>query len=396
MKIVFLHNDFKVYWRGRLYFLRNFFLEKNIQIHVVEIFGVESAYSFDNSENLEDWWECLFKTEKFSELSTKRVSVKIMDRLDSINPDFLICGPIAFTSGAIGMRWAHKRKKKVILFDDSKHSLYKRNFLINFIKLSLTNLADGILVPSPEYDLEYSKWKIPKDKLYYGLNCIDNNFFSSHRSKQFLNSKKIICVARLVPIKNLETLLICWRSIEKVNVEYQLIIIGDGPEFKNLVKVKNELNLKNVRFLGNQTKPTIARILSQSSAFILPSYLEGWAMVVNEALASGLPILLSDRINAGHTLLKDSFNGYSFNPYNPDQITEAILKYINLSVEEKIMMSQNAVLEIKNYNYNFLGSQLLLAINKLKTKKRKSPSIINYTFTKVWSGKFKTANWDTL
>lgn len=396
MKIVFLHNDFKVYWRGRLYFLHDFFRKRNIEIHVIEIFGEESAYSFDNSGKKEDWWECLFETQKFTELSKKMVSEKIMDRLDCLNPDFLVCGPIAFTSGAIGIRWAYKRQKKVIIFDDSKHSLYKRNFLINFIKITLTNLADGILVPSTEYDLEYAKWQIPKDKLYYGLNCIDNDSFSSHRNKQFLNTKKIVCVARLVPIKNLETLLNCWESVEKVDVEYHLIIIGDGPEFKSLIKIKNELELKNVRFLGNQTRRTIAKILSKSVAFILPSFLEGWAMVVNEAMASGLPVLLSNRINAGHTLLKDSFNGYTFNPYNSNEITESILKYIHLSIEEKKIMSENANSEIKKYNYKFLGNQLYLAMEKIQTIKRKPLSLINFAFIKLWSGKFKTANWDTL
>jgi glycosyltransferase involved in cell wall biosynthesis len=396
MKIVFLHNDFKVYWRGRLYFLQNYFLERNIHIHVIEIFGNESAYSFDESRRQEDWWECLFETQKFSELSTKIVSDKIMNRLDSINPDFIVCGPIAFTSGAIGMRWAYKRKKKVILFDDSKHSHYKRSFLVNFIKLNLTNLAEAILVPSTEYDQEYSKWKIKKEKLYYGLNCIDNNYFSSFRSKNFLNSKKIICVARLVPIKNLENLLNCWKTIEKTHADYRLIIIGDGPELENLVKVKDGLQLKNVKFLGNQSRRTIAKKLSESDAFILPSYLEGWAMVVNEAMAAGLPVILSDRINAGHTLLKDSVNGFSFNPYTPEEITTSILKYINLSIEEKNIMSQNAFSEITKYNYKFLGNQLLLAINNIQSKKRKPLSLISFIFINLWSGKFKTSNWDTL
>ncbi len=396
MKIVFLHNDFKVYWRGRLYYLKNYFQKRNIQIFVIEIFGEESAYSFDNSGKKEDWWECLFETQKFSELSNNIVSKKIINRLDYLNPDFLVCGPIAFTSGAIGMRWARQRNKKVILFDDSKHSIYKRSFLVNFIKLSLTKLADAILVPSPDYDIEYSKWKVKKEKLYYGLNCIDNDFFSTKRSKTFLNSKKIVCVARLVPIKNLERLLICWKTIEKNNQEYQLILIGDGPELENLIKQKDKLDLKRVRFLGNQTRHIIAKILSQSDAFILPSYMEGWGMVVNEAMAAGLPVLLSNRVNAGHTLLKQGINGFSFDPYNTDQITEALLKYIKLSKEEKIKMSQNASLEIKKYGYPFLGNQLFYAINQLKTKKRNTLSIINRIFLNMWSGKFKTANWDTL
>lgn len=396
MKIVFIHNDFKVYWRGRLYFLYNFLRKKNIQINVIEIFGEGSSYSFDGLGRNEDWWECLFETEKFSELSKNEVTEKILDRLDILNPDFIVCGPIAFTSGAIGMRWARTRKKKAILFDDSKHSLYKRNFLTNFIKLRLSNLADAILVPSTEYDLEYSTWKIDNKKLYYGLNCIDNNFFSSKRKSRFLDSKKIVCVARMVPIKNLETLLNSWKKIEELDSEFQLILIGDGPELGNLKASSNHLELKRVNFLGNQNRRTIAKILSQSDAFILPSYLEGWAMVVNEAMASGLPVLLSNQINAGHTLLKHGINGYGFDPYDLNQITDSILKYIRLSKEEKSSLALNASLEIKNYSYGFMANQLLLAINKFKNQESKSLSILDIILLKLWSGKFKTANWDTL
>ncbi|PZX49679.1 glycosyltransferase involved in cell wall biosynthesis [Algoriphagus ratkowskyi] len=396
MKIVFLHNDFKAYWRGRLYFLQNFFLKRNIQIHVVEIFGQESAYSFDSSENLEEWWDCLFKTEKFSELSTKIVSKKIMMHLDHLNPDILICGPTAFTSGAIGMRWAYKRNKKVIVFDDSKHSLYKRNFLVNHIKLSLTNLAEAIIVPSTDYDLEYAKWKIKKEKLYYGLNCIDNNYFQTKREIQFHDTKQLICIARLVPIKNLETLLNCWKNVEMANPDYSLVIVGDGPEHDNLVNITKNQKLRKVRFTGNQSTSQIAELLAESDAFILPSYMEGWAMVVNEAMAAGLPVILSDRINAGHTLLKNSINGFSFDPYNKEQITEAILKYINLSIAEKTSMSEHANLEIKKYNYDFLANQILLAVNTIQGQKRKSISLPDLIFTKLWSGKFKTSNWDTI
>ena len=396
MKIVFLHNDFKVYWKDRLYFLQEFFSQKNIQINVIEIFGNESPYSFDTSEIKLDWWDCLFETEKFTELTTKMVTDKITNHLDYLNPDIIVCGPIAFTSGAIGMRWAYKKRKKVILFDDSKHSLYKRNFLVNYIKLNLTNLAEAILVPSTDYDLEYSKWKINKEKLYYGLNCIDNNYFLPNGDYHFKDTKQFICVARLVPIKNIEALLNCWKTIEEEYPEYSLKIVGGGPEYENLVNVKNELELKNVIFTGNKTKSEIAKILSQSDAFILPSYMEGWGMVVNEAMAAGLPVILSDRINAGHTLLKDSINGLKFNPYNSEEITGAISKYINLSVDEKINMSKNAIIEIKKYNYDFLADQLLSAINSVQRQKRKSLSLLDFLLIKSWSGKFKTSNWDTI
>lgn len=395
MKLGFLHNDFKVYWRGRLYYLYDFFKRNNIQVHVIEIFGNESPYSFDQKARQDDWWDCLFETESFKDLTTIEVKKKIMDKLDEINPDILIAGPIPFTSGAIGMQWAYKRGKKIIIFDDSKHSHYNRNFLVNYIKISLIKLAHGILVPSEEYDSEYEKWNIAKTKLYYGLNCIDNDYFHS-KKKQFSSSKKIVFVGRLVKIKNLEALLTSWKVIEQVNPDYQLIIIGDGPEYENLLTIKIKLELERVKFLGNQNRRVIAKILAISEAFILPSFLEGWGLVVNEAMSAGLPVLLSNRVNAGYTLLKDGVNGYSFDPNQPEQMTEAILKYIGLSETEKIRMSKSAFSSVKKYNYRNLGDQLLKAVSELKLKKNNRLSLLNYFLLRKWNGKFKTANWDTL
>lgn len=396
MRVVFLHNDFRVYWKGKLYFLRNFLAKHNIDMHVIELFGTGSPYLFDSINNKEDWWECLFETEIFSELSKKTVEKAITRRLDEVNPDLIVCGPLAFMAGAIGLRWGRSKKRKVIVFDDSKFTGYNRNALVNFIKKRLTKLADGYLVPSEDYDEEYKKWNIGIEKLSYGLNCVDNSFFSSSHKKEDFNTKKIICVARLVPIKNLKTLLRCWRSIEDLDQDYQLIIIGDGPELKPLQLLMSELMLSRVKFLGFQKRRVIARLFSLSNAFILPSLLEGWGMVVNEAMAAGLPILLSDKINAGHTLLRNNVNGYSFDPNEETTITDVILKYIKLSEPDKLKMSLAALSTIEKYDFDYLGEQLLAAINKIKTSERDNISTFDYMLMALWSGKFQTSNWDTL
>lgn len=396
MTVVFLYNDFRVYWKGKLYFLQSFFDQNNIKVHVLELFGTGSPYTFDEVNNKEDWWECLFETQALSGLSKKIVADAITKRLDEINPDFIICGSTVFMSGAIGLRWGRKNNKKVIIFDDVKFTSIHRNAIVNFVKKRINKLADGYLVPSKDYDREYLKWGIASEDLYYGLNCVDNSFFSSDFKKRGLGSRKIICVARLVPIKNLTTLLQSWRCIEDLNQDYQLLIIGDGPEYETLNSMANELKLLRVKFLGMRKRDFIAKMLASSDAFILPSFLESWGMVVNEAMAAGLPVLLSDRINAGHTLLEDGVNGYSFNPYDGKQMSNAILRYINLNEEEKIRMSSQALLAIKKYDYKYLGEQLLIAISKINDEKTKRVSWLNYILMALWSGKFKSSNWDTL
>ena len=396
MKIVFLHNDFRVYWKGRLFFLKRFLSNYNISINVIEIFGKGSPYSFDKIYRELDWWECLFIEDNLADLNKKKVAEVISQRLDEINPDFIICGSIVFTSGAIGVRWAIKNNKKIILFDDAKHSEYRRNIIVNYIKKYLTKQADAYLVPSTDYDSEYLKWGISKEKLLYGLNCIDNSFFSSKTRRLTRKSKTIICVARLVPIKNLQSLVHAWKTVEEQNNEYHLLIIGEGPEFNNLTQLIKKLELSKIKLLGYQDRRVIARLLAQSEAFILPSFLEGWGLVVNEAMAAGLPILVSIHINSAHTLLSNNVNGFSFDPYLQQKISDVILQFIALSNKEKTCMSRNALSRVHKLSYQFLGDELVKAINKTSTKKKIKTSFWGKIIVNSWSGKFRTSNWDIL
>jgi glycosyltransferase involved in cell wall biosynthesis len=396
IKIVFLHNDFKVYWRGRLFYLKKNFTNYGISMNVIEIFGQVSAYSFDKANREEDWWECLFPEEELRELNVRYVREKIHKRLNEINPDYLVAGGVAFTSGAIGLQWAKYNKKKILIFDDTKHSKSTRNNINKFIKQTLTKQADAFLVPSHDYDEEYINWGVNKIDLYYGLNCVNNNFYSKRMRNASEFKNIFVCIARLVPIKNIDGLLLAWQNIEMMCPKYRLLIIGDGPQYLSLKNMIERLNLSSVTLLGALNSRNIAKILSESEALILPSFSEGWGMVVNEAMASGIPVISSTRVNASSTLLIEGANGYYFNPYSIDEITNAIIKYINTSQDKKLEMSRNARISVNKYGYKFLATEIFRAISDLNIKPYKEPNLLISKLINYWNGKFITAAWDSL
>ena len=206
MKVLIVHNDFRVYWKGRLLFLKEYLTEKDIDFYAIELFGKGSPYSFDTYENKEQWWTCLFPDKSYDEISINLIKETFLSKLDEINPDVVIAGSIVFFAGALGLRWAKNNHKKFIMFDDAKPSQIKRNFVVQWVKDLITRQIDGLWLPSKDYDEAYSMF-IDKDTLlFYGYNCIDNNLFKfkENRSMDFTS---IICVARLVPIKNIDYLL---------------------------------------------------------------------------------------------------------------------------------------------------------------------------------------------
>jgi glycosyltransferase involved in cell wall biosynthesis len=84
-----------------------------------------------------------------------------------------------------------------------------------------------------------------------------------------------------------------------------LVVAGDGPEREALARLGGR-----VRLLGNVDEERLAEAYVAADVFALLSLHEPWGIVVNEAAASGLPLVLSNRVGAAYDLLSDGENGY--------------------------------------------------------------------------------------
>jgi glycosyltransferase involved in cell wall biosynthesis len=395
VKVLIVHNDFRVYWKGRLLYLRKFLESENVEFYAIELFGKGSPYSFDNYENEEQWWTCLFPDKSYEEISISEIRDTFISKLDEINPDIVIGGSIVFFAGALGIRWAKNNRKKFIMFDDAKPSQVRRSYIVRTIKNTIIRQVDALWLPSADYDEAYLELVQKDALLFHGYNCIDNQLFRFKEKKQ-MNFTTIICVARLVPIKNIGNLLRAWKIIERNRPDYKLVIIGDGPEFVNLNELTLRLDLKTTVYLGAVNNSDLPTYFYNSAAFVLPSLSESWGLVVNEAMAAGLPLLLSNRINASVTLLKEGENGFEFDSQKVSNIAQKILQFIDLGLEEKEKMSKKSLEIIDSMDYGNMGEQLYDAIIKLDKVKSIQPDAVASRIINFWDGRYNTSGWNKL
>jgi len=125
-------------------------------------------------------------------------------------------------------------------------------------------------------------------------------------------------VARLVRKKNLGAAIKAYDRYRKISTAplRALHIFGSGEcegELRNLIA---ELGVGGVRMFGFVQAPAIASALGTSLALVLPSTEEQWGLVINEAVAMGLPILCSENVGARDWLVKAGVNGMIFEPDN--------------------------------------------------------------------------------
>jgi len=117
----------------------------------------------------------------------------------------------------------------------------------------------------------------------------------------------VLSVARLVPEKGLDDLL---RAVaEAGNSRLRLVAVGEGPERDALVELARELGVR-LTLPGHVAEAELAQMYVDADVFALLSRHEPWGVAVNEAAASGLPLLLSDRVGAASDLLHDGENGF--------------------------------------------------------------------------------------
>lgn len=125
-------------------------------------------------------------------------------------------------------------------------------------------------------------------------NGIDTEFYYP-TEKPETDCVSLVCVARLIPRKGIDLLLQACSHLQKAGIDWDCSIIGEGPEEANLKRLASDLGIQErILFHGRLDPEEIAATLPICDIFVLPSYAEGMSNAALEAMACGLPLVLTD------------------------------------------------------------------------------------------------------
>jgi glycosyltransferase involved in cell wall biosynthesis len=116
----------------------------------------------------------------------------------------------------------------------------------------------------------------------------------------------VLSVARLGPEKGLDTLI--HAAAETRDARLLVVVAGDGPERPAVEELARAGGVR-LHLTGDLSADAVAETYVAADVFALLSTRETWGVVVNEAAASGLPLVLSNRVGAAYDLLRDGQNG---------------------------------------------------------------------------------------
>lgn len=152
----------------------------------------------------------------------------------------------------------------------------------------------------------------------------------------------LLAIGQFIHRKGFDVLLKAAAALPKGAGIY---LVGGEPT-EEYIQLRQELGLENVHFLGFQSKQTLVKFYKAADVFVLPTREDIWGLVINEAMAYGLPVITTDRCVAGLELVEDGVNGYIV----PVRDVEALAGKMTQILQEDLSTMGRASLEkIKPY-----------------------------------------------
>ena len=238
---------------------------------------------------------------------------------------------------------------KTILSNESTANDHARNGVKEYFKTLIIKQFDGYFnfgTLSENYILSLG---INPQKMLVKKNCVDNKVLKEiylkhypkrNEQQQLLNvaPKNFIFVGRLIDYKNLFNFLEAFHlARQKSKENWGVIILGDGELKTDLQLFISNKNIQNVSFQSGVSWQQVPQYLALSNVLVLPSYSEPWGLVVNEAMACGLPVIVSEKCGCAIDLVKNGENGFIVEPNNIEQLTNLMLKFMNQEVDSEHM-----------------------------------------------------------
>ena len=190
--------------------------------------------------------------------------------------------------------------------------------------------------------------------MFVGYDAVDNAFFAAGadaarsqgealRVSLGVPQRYLLASSRFIERKNLLGLIKAYANYRAAVGEgaWSLVLLGDGPLRLEIEEQRAKLRLASSLYLpGFKQYYELPAYYALAIGFIHASVSEQWGLVVNEAMASGLPVLVSNRCGCAQDLVLEGRNGWTFNPYDLSAICAALEKLSALSDGQLAAMGQ--------------------------------------------------------
>jgi glycosyltransferase involved in cell wall biosynthesis len=329
--------------------------------------------------------------------------------LEQIKPDVVAINGWNNFGSLIAANCCLRRGIPMVVMSESSRQDERRTWWKEGIKRQIVGLYSAALVGGQRHVEYLVELGMPGERIFTGYDVVDNSYFgrrtaeirnskSEIRNKRGLPENYFLASARFIAKKNLPRLIGAYAKYRQRSeagkqgsdvgqpaAQWDLVLLGDGPLKPDLRRLISDLRLeKHVHLPGFEPYDELPVYYALANAFVHASVTEQWGLVVNEAIASGLPVIVSERCGCASELVNG--NGFTFDPTNQHDLTARLLEMVSLSDLDRKQLGENSCKIAGNFAPERFGEGLVRAASVAMEVPQKRFGLIDRALLLVTAG----------
>ena len=268
------------------------------------------------------------------------VSKRMAEALTQFDPAVVAIPGWSHPAALAALLWCLRRQRPAVLMSESTAFDQRRRWWREALKRRIVAAASAALAGGAPQGAYLRALGLRGDAVFLGYDAVDNDYFAEQsarvrkladpaRARLKVPERYFLASGRFVPKKNLTRLVDAYALYRRrIGAQaWHLVLLGDGELRAELQRRIARADLaSDVSLPGFAQYEELPTYYGLAGAFVHASTTEQWGLVVNEAMASGLPVLVSDRCGCAPDLVREGVNGFTFDPYDPGQLAGLMLK----------------------------------------------------------------------
>jgi 1,2-diacylglycerol 3-alpha-glucosyltransferase len=379
MRLAILFINYGPYHLARIESCYELFKKNGWDVVGIEIARSDNVYSWrTNIQNFHIPIFSIFGNTRNESVSFKQIYNHTATTLSQIKPDVLAIAGYAEKTMLSALIWCILHKKATILLSDSKKDDAPRYWWLEMFKSFLLKGYKSVLSAGKPHKRYLLDLGIQSDAIFFPYDVIGNSQFYPDTIKnlpKLIDKPYFLAINRFVPQKNILFLLAAYTNYRQIvgDRAWDLVLCGDGELRSRIEQQLIESHLQDsVHLPGFLQQQELLPYFAHASCFIHSSIQEQWGLVVNEAMAAGLPVLVSNRCGCFEDLVIEGVNGFNFDPENLQQLTDLMEKMSSGNIDLK-KMGQASLEHIQKFSPDDFARGLMQAAEYALRRTSKTP-----------------------
>ncbi|MER3476056.1 MAG: hexosyltransferase [Leptolyngbya sp. ERB_1_2] len=296
---------------------------------------------------------------------------RVFATLNRIDPTVIAIAGYGIPGMIAAATWAILRRKPMVLLSASKEDDASRSIWKERIKAWFINRYDAALVGGQPQKRYLVKLGMPENRVFTGYNVVGNETFAPEKIRSLprpIERPFFLAVNRFVPRKNLVRLILAYAAYRETvgDRAWNLVLCGEGSSQAEIEAKIQEHQLEAVVHLpGFLQQAELLPYFAHAECFVHTSLQEQWGLVINEAMAAGLPVIISNLCGCYEDLVIEGETGFGFDPEDTEALTHCLVK---MSSIEYHTMGEAGLRRIQKFSPAYFAESLYQAVQSALAK----------------------------